>query len=427
MSHFHRRRFLKATLSGLAGSLVLSAFGASTKEFDFSDDRSLLSSGERTEGYWELVRKQFRFAKGLSYFNNGSLGPSPLMVQTATNNFRKSLDEFPSRYMWGGWNKEKEKVRKMSADLFSVSEEEIALIHNTTEGMNLIAKSMDFKPGDEVILADHEHPSGTIPWMVWQETKGIKLVRPVLPIIPQSIDEIIDIYRKAITPRTRLISMCHIVNTNGMILPVKQISRLAHEKGILVAVDGAQSAGMLDVDLRDLGCDYYAASSHKWLFSPKGVGILYAKHDSQHLLVPLIVSNGYQDTSMRRLENYNTRNLPELLGLGTALEFNKLINSKKIEERSFELKEYFRSKVEESSKFRLKTPSSDQLSAAIQTVEVLDQDVRDVKDRLFNEYGIDTRPMTSHNLNGLRVSLAVYITRSDIDYFVGALENIAGH
>jgi selenocysteine lyase/cysteine desulfurase len=164
--------------------------------------------------------------------------------------------------------------------MLGASAEEIALIHNTTEGMNLVAASLDLKPGDEVIVADHEHYSGTIPWQYWQEPKGVRLVRPTLPILPSGTGEIVDVYRRAITPRTKVISMCHVVNTNGMILPVQEVAEMARPHGILVAVDGAQAPGMINVDLHDLGCDFYAASAHKWLFSPKGVGIFYARQES---------------------------------------------------------------------------------------------------------------------------------------------------
>ena len=336
------------------------------------------------------------------------------------------LDKFPSKYMWGGWADEKEAVRKKVADLFSVSHEEIALIHNTTEGMNLIAKSFDLQAGDEVILGNHEHPSGTIPWKVWQEEKGIKLVRPELPILPKDIAELVSVYEKAITPKTKVISMCHIVNTNGMILPVKEVAKMAHEKGILVAVDGAQSAGMFRIDLHDLGCDFFAASSHKWLFSPKGVGIFYAKQKSQHHLKPLMVARGYQDKSIRRLENYNTRNLPEVLGLGASVDFHNTIGASRIEARSFELKAYFRSKIAHDDRFALKSPANDTLSSAIQVVEIKGKPVGAVKERLWEEYGIDCRPMSGYGLNALRLSFAIFITIKDIDYLIDALKNIAG-
>ncbi len=427
MNAKNRRNFLKAFGFGAAGAIALPAFGATKFEeiTAYWDDLGLGVQDDTSEAYWDLVKSQFIFAEGLYYFNNASLGPSSIAIQNATKNYRDTLDGFPSRYMWGGWKDEKETVRKALAAMFAVDAEEIALIHNTTEGMNLIARSFDLKPGDEVLLADHEHPSGTIPWEAWQESKGVTLVRPKLPILPKSIEEIVTVYEKAITSKTKVISMCHIVNTNGMILPVKEVSEMAHKRGIFVAVDGAQSAGMFGINLADLGCDFYAASSHKWLFSPKGVGVFYAKKKSQSYLKPLMVARGHKDTSIRRLENYNTRNLPEVLGLGASVAFHHKIGAVRIHNRIFVLKNYFRKKIEGNPKFKLKTPKDDSLSAAIQVVEILGKEVRDVKQELWDTYGIDCRPMTGFGLNALRFSFAIYITKEDIDYLVNALEELA--
>ena len=422
----NRRKFIKTFAAGASSSLMIPTMTSASGSEQIASGLAFqdLNIDDNSEAYWDLVKSQFQFASGLHYFNNASLGPSPIPVQMATDEYRKMLDGFPSKYMWGDWKDEIEKTREEVAGLFSVSKEEIALIHNTTEGMNLVARSFELEAGDEVILADHEHPSGTIPWVYWQEEKGVKLVRPELPLMPKTVEEIVDAYRKAITPKTKIISMCHIVNTNGMILPVKQVSKMAHEYGILVAVDGAQSAGMFQFDLHDLGCDYYAASSHKWLFSPKGVGVFYAKEESQKHLKPLIVARGYKDKSIRRLEKYNTRNLPEVLGLGAAIDFHKSIGSEKIAKRSFELKEYFRSKVKDHPKIKLKTPEADELSCAIQVVEILDSEVNEVKASLFESHGIDCRPMTGFDLNALRLSFAIYITKKDIDRLVETLEEV---
>jgi len=418
----NRRKFLQTFSTGLAGSL---AFPHLT--VDNSETTPIINLAQQkadtSEAFWELVKTQFILAPELRYFNNASLGASPLSVQRATKAFRDTLDAFPSKYMWGGWEDEIENTRQSVADLLGADKEEIALIHNTTEGMNLIARSFDLQPGDEVILADHEHTSGRVCWEVFQETRGIKLIRPELPILPKTVEEVVEVYRKAITPKTKLISMCHIVNTNGMILPVKEVSEMAHKKGILVAVDGAQGAGMFDFNLQELGCDFYTASAHKWLFAPKGIGILYAKESSQHHLKPLIVCRGYRDSSIRRLENYNTRNLPELLGLGAAVEFCNQIGMDKIHTRSYELKNYFRTKIEANPTFKLKTPASDDLSAAIQVVEVIGQEVRGLKERLFEEFNIDCRPMTTFGLNALRISLSIYMTKADVDYLVDCLQD----
>ena len=423
MKNNRRRSFVKKILAGTTAAIIAPTY---TTTATATKDLPVLDSSADSETFWEAVKQQFKFADGLRYFNNASLGSSPIPVQKATNDFRATLDSFPSKYMWGGWSDEKEGVRQKVADLFSVSKEEIAITHNTTEGMNLIASSFDFQPGDEVILGDHEHPSGTIPWKVWQESKGVKLIRPELPILPESVEDIVAIYRKAITARTKVISICHIVNTNGMILPIKEISEMAHERGILVAVDGAQSSGMFDIDLHDLGCDFYVASAHKWLFSPKGISVFYAKQESQHYLKPLIVARGHTDTSIRRLENYNTRNLPEFLGLGAAVDFHNKIGKQKIAKRSYELKHYFRDRLKDNPTYRFKTPENDALSCAIQTLEIIGKDVQDVKIQLTEIYGIDTRPMSTFDLNGVRISFAIFITKKDIDYLVNALEEIAG-
>ena len=413
-----RREFIKSLGLGIALPHVNVASQVVGQK-DPIDFRSM--SSEDSESFWKLVKSQFVFADQLQYFNNASLGGSPLSVQNMTTTARNILDAFPSKYMWGGWKEEKETVRNKVATLLSVSPEEIALIHNTTEGMNLIARSFNLNPGDEIILADHEHTSGRICWEVFQEARGVKIVRPELPILPEDDDEIIELYRKAITPQTKIISMCHIVNTNGMMLPVKAISEMAHQHGILVAVDGAQSAGMIDIDLHDMACDFYTASAHKWLFAPKGTGILYAKESSQHQLHPLVVCRGYTDKTIRRLENYNTRNLPEVLGLGAAIDFINSIGIDKIEKRSYDLKKYFRNKVSQYSTFKLKTPAPDTLSSAIQVLEVLNRDVKDAKDFIFKNNRIDCRPMSTFGLNAMRFSFAIYITKEDIDDLVEAL------
>jgi len=419
-----RRNWLKKSLLGVAGTALLSPIDLQALANDQESMFAQLSTDSADEGYWELVKSHFVLAEGLRYFNNGSLGTCPEYVVKATEKFRRTLDGFPSKYMWGGWDDQKEEVRKKAATMLGVSEETIALIHNTTEGMNLIASSMDLKPGEEVLLSNHEHTSARVPWQYWQETKGVVLKKVDIPLVPKSKEEVVACFRKAITPKTKVISIVHVTNTNGMILPVKEISEMAHELGILVSVDGAQSMGMFQINLADLGCDFYTSSSHKWLFSPKGMGVFYASEEAQPLLKPLIVSRGYKNKSIRRFENYNTRNLPELLGLGAALDYRELVGGARIEDRIYALKKYFRSELEGDERFGLKTPAADDLSAGIQTVEVKGQISTQVKAKLTEDYQIDCRPMRSHDLNGLRISLAIFTTKADVDYLLAALREL---
>lgn len=421
----NRRAWLKNSILGIAGAAMLSPTELKALEEEGKYLYTQLSKKDIDEGYWELIKSNFVLQEGLRYFNNGSLGTCPEYVVKATEKFRRTLDSFPSKYMWGGWEERKEAVRQKAAEMFGVSKETIALIHNTTEGMNLIASSMDFQPGEEVLLSNHEHTSARIPWQYWQEEKGVVLKKVDIPLLPKSKEEVVDCFRKTITPKTRAISIVHLTNTNGMILPVKEISEMAHEKGILVAVDGAQSMGMLKLNLEELGCDFFTSSSHKWIFSPKGMGIFYAREAAQKHLKPLVVCRGYEDKSIRRLENYNTRNLPELLGLGAALDYRNLVGEDRIENRIYELKNYFREKLDGDQRFVLKTPEGDDLSAGIQTVELVGQSSASVKQKLANQYQIDCRPMSSHGLNGLRISLAIFTTKADVDYLVKALQDLA--
>lgn len=423
MASHSRRAFVTKWMAGLAGSALLTHLDRAG--LAAHAEGLAASDAESAENYWRLVQRGFRLEPGLVYLNNASLGPSPDMVADATEAFRRRLDAFPSRYMWGGWSEEKEAVRSKCAALLGADAEEIALIHNTTEGMNLVASSLALEPGDEVILADHEHNSGTIPWRYWQEPKGVRLVRPTLPILPSDPEEIVEVYRRAITEKTRVISMCHIINTNGMILPVKAVSEMARPLGILVAVDGAQAPGQIDVDLHDLGCDYYAASAHKWLLSPKGVGVFYARQEAQSRLKPLIVASGWDDVSIRRFENYNTRNLPEVLGLGVAVDFQNLIGPERRTARILELKQSLRTALAGDPTFSVKTPASDLLSAGITTVEVVGRDAPEVAALLADRHFIDCRPMTSHGLNGIRISLSVFNSGDQVALLAAALGELA--
>ena len=416
-----RRKWLTNSIATVVGTALLAPTDLLALQETSFQLAEKLGTDKEDETYWELVKSQFVLEKGLRYFNNGSLGTSPEYVFQATEQFRRTLDGFPSQYMWGAWDDQKEAVRNKAGEMLGVSPETIALIHNTTEGMNLIASSMALEPGEEVLLSNHEHSSARIPWQYWQEQKGVILKTVDLPLMPESKEEIVDLFRKAITAKTRVISIVHVTNTNGMRLPVKEISAMAHEQGILVAVDGAQSMGMFQINLEELGCDFFTASSHKWLFSPKGMGIFYATEAAQKLLKPLIVCRGYDDPSIRRLENYNTRNLPELLGLGAALDFRNLIGQEKIENRTYVLKDYLREQLSGDDRFVIKTPAPDELSAGIQTVEITGRYADEFMQDLTDRYQIDCRPMMTHSLNGLRISLAIFNTKADIDYLVKAL------
>ncbi len=414
----NRRELIKAAMLA-SGSIGIGGLRSLVREFHGLDSSPFNLSSGQTD--WEDVRSQFRFADDMIYMNNASLGASPMSVRDATHVFRDLLDEYPSKFMWGGWKDEKEAVRTSMAQLLNAEADDIALTHNTTEGMNIIAASLDLEEGDEVIVGNHEHPTARIPWKYHQEERrGAVIVRPDLPLTPTVVEELVEVYRAAITDKTRVISMVHVTNTNGMILPVKEICAMAKERGIITAVDGAQSLGAMPVDVKDIGCDYYAASCHKWLFSPKGMGVLYASADATELR-PMIANRRYKSPSMRRVEDYNTRNLPELLGVGTSIDFHNALGTEVMSSRMRELRDYFYQSVIENDKIKWHTPVSNELSLHIAAVEVEGKTASELKSFVSDEFNIDTRWMGSHGMNGIRVSLSVYNNEQDIDLLVSAL------
>lgn len=385
---------------------------------------TIKSFEKKSDPFWQLIKSQFNFEDDILYFNHASLGSSPSTVIEATETFRRTLESYPSKYMWGGWDDQVDLVRRQAAALLNTSEDEIALIHNTTEGMNIVAASLELQPGDEVIVGNHEHRTATSPWLYHQERKGIKIVRPELPLIPKSPDDILNVYENAITNKTRVISMVHLTNTNGMILPVKEICKLASKDGILTVIDGAQSMGAINCDMKEIGCDFYTASGHKWLYSPKGIGIFYAKFDKQELLKPFIANRSYDRAGLAKIEDYNTRNLPELLGLGAALEFHKLISPDQMKSRILHLRERFIQRINGDDSLKIKTPLLPALSHQILTVEKIGMSVSELKNKLFEKHKIDVRGMSSHGLNGVRISFSIYHDELDIDRLIDAFQGV---
>ena len=383
---------------------------------------------EKIRGDFPILSRQVN-GKPLTYLDNGASAQKPQVVIDAINqaysqeysNVHRGL-----HYLSNLATEKYEGVRGIIAKfLNAASEDSIILNSGTTEGINMVAYSWAMprlQAGDEILLSVMEHHANIVPWHFLRERQGV-VIKWVDTAADGSLDPqaVLD----AITPKTKVISMVHGTNTNGMILPVKEISQMAHEKGILVGVDAAQTAGTFKIDLHDLECDFYAGSAHKFMFGPKGTGVFYARKDSQKHLKPLIVSRAhFRDKSIRRLENYNTRNYPEMLGMGTAVDYYNLIGAEKREARLRDLKQYFRGKLEGDGRFKLKTPGADELSCAIQNVEVVGKKSTAVKTALFEKYMIDCRPIGGFDINGVRISLSVFTTKADVDYLVDALKTV---
>jgi len=291
------------------------------------------------EQFWSALREQFVIPAGETFFNTCTLGAMPRPVLDAvTQHLRTSQatlahwDYRPEKPDWfSGYRPELELRRKLAAAI-NADAEEVALTQNATFGMNFLANGVDLKPGDEILATDQEHPGGRCGWELRAKRDGA--VWKPLPI-GNSPDEIVETFARAMTPRTRVLAIPHITSALGIVMPVKRLSALARERGVLCFIDGAQAVGQLRLDVRALGCDAYYSSPHKWLLAPPGSGFLYVERNRLPLVWTTLASSQWDNPKdgAFRLMQYGTGNLSLLKGFEAAVDFHQRLGSERIERR----------------------------------------------------------------------------------------------
>ncbi len=389
----------------------------------------LKPTGPLDEAYWWKVRAQFNMMDGLTFMNNGTLGPVPHVVSEANERYFREISEDPTN----GYRREDlDVVRERVAAFVGVTADEIALTRSTTEGMNTFAHGLDWREGDEVIMCTHEHGGGIGPYKALQARKGIKIVTIEIPSPAESVDQILGIYEKAITPKTRLIMVSHVPYVTGTVMPVKELSDLAHRKGLLISVDGAHPLGMMDLNIKDLGCDHYAAAGQKWLLAGTGTGVSYIRRDLQAKVWPLM---GYADPSedreaakgARKYELFGQRDVPSALGMAAAIELQQTIGSKNIEARDRELSTRFRAGLKEIPGVKVWTPSDPKLSCGLTLFSVRDIKMETVQKSIMQRDRIYIRTMGTGKLNACRAATHIYNMPEDVDRLLASVRYVSEH
>jgi isopenicillin-N epimerase len=411
----NRRNFFSAA-AGIAGALALPTILPETLD---AAPQQLPARDLPEERYWAEVRKLFLIPSNEVYLNNGTCGSTPVpilkTVMDSFNALEPMDDPDPEQYPLFGYGPF-DQYREPLAKFVGATKDEIAIVRNATEANAIMANALDLKPGDEILMSDQEHGSGESPWMMRAKRYGVVVKKFKLPMPPKSPDEVVKLVEAAITPQTRVIFVSHITTATGVVLPVKEISALARSKGIVSMIDGAQVIGMMPIDVKDIGCDMYGSSPHKWLMSPKGTGWLYLKDDIIDRCWSNTTTAGWDDRKQRagRFQQYGSANIPLVAGFIASIDFAQKIGMDRIEKRERQLADYIHAEMVKRGAESWTSPDP-RMRCAIVTVNVPPVKRMELENWLWKTHKIRIR---GGDPNKLRLSTPYYVQKADIDRFL---------
>jgi len=373
------------------------------------------------ESFWFHVQQAFNIDRSIVNLNNGGVHPAPRIVMDAVHRYLDFSNGAPPYNMWQILRPRKELIRKKLAEAFGCSAEEIAITRNVTESMQIALLGLDLKPGDEVLTTAHDYPSMKNALYQREKREGIVVKTFNFPYPPENLGVLAELFKKNITPKTRLILVCHITNLTGQIFPIREICQMARDRGIEVVIDGAHSFGHFVYRQQDLDCDIYGANLHKWMMAPIGTGFLYVKKEKIKKIWPLFPAPDPTGDDIRKFEQIGTH--PEYLELavGEALAFHHGIGAKRKEERLRYLRNYWARKLEQLPGVRLLTSYDPQQSCGIGTFTVDNMDMARLQQVLFEKHKIYTISVEiPENVKGMRMTPSIYTTLGELDLFVEA-------
>jgi|TARA_B110000914_G_C15492656_1_gene461500 isopenicillin-N epimerase len=378
----------------------------------------------RDESFWREIQQGYTADRGLINLNNGGVSPSPTVVQEALKRYLDFSNTSPAYSMWRILEPQKETIRKRMARFFNCDTEEIALTRNASEGLQICQNGFDLEVGDEVLTTTQDYGRMISTFKQRECRDGIVLKQFKIPIPAENDNQIVNLFENNITPKTKLILMCHMINITGQILPVKKVVKMAKKYNIPVIVDGAHTFAHFDFDLTDLECDYYATSLHKWLSAPFGTGMLYVRKNKIANLWPLQAADECKKDDIRKFEEIGTHPCPNKIAIGDALTFHQGIGSKNKEARLIYLRDRWAKRLLKNDRIRLHTSLKPGKSCAIATVEIKGIDTSAVAKELWDKYRIFVVAINHKEFTGCRITPHVYTTIEEIDRFSDAMETI---
>jgi len=409
-----RRSFLRG-ISGALGAVAYLPSAAATPQ---QLGRFLTATPDR-ETFWRVVSGQFPLRAGKIPMNAANLCPSPRPVSERVAELTRDEDSDVSPGNRTKFAVFLEDSRKKVAEQLGVSPDEIAFVRNTSEANTLINNGVPLSAGDEVVLWEQNHPCNNAAWDVRAERHGFQVKRVTVPATARTAGEVCKLFEAALTPKTKVLSITYISNTTGFRLPAKGLCALARQRGIHSHVDGAQVWGYLNLNLRDLGCDSFGASAHKWFMGPKEVGVVYVRQERIAQIWPSVISAGWNpsalksDVAPRKFENLGQRNDGALSAVGTAVDFHRVLGFAGIEARTTDLAQALKEGLAKIKGIQLVTPMDPQMSGGVVVSQVQGFDREKmgalVKD-LYDKHGIGGAAT-----GGLRLCPHVYNTLEDVE------------
>lgn len=372
------------------------------------------------------LAEEYLLTPGLLYLNHGSIGTIPRAVMDEYVRLLRLCETNPHVHLWTDvWAEAVARTRAQAAALLHCEPDEIALTHNTTEGFNVLAQGLPLTAGDEVLFSNLNHPSASEPWRYHGPRRGYAVRQFLIPLddlTGLSVADVVALHERALRPETKVLVLPHIDNIVGLRHPTRELTAMAKRRGVtFVAVDLAQSLGMVPVNVALEDADFYAASPHKWVQAPKESGLLVVRRRVHEVLDPMWVKR--QRSTMPKtaevFEDYSTRNLPAVLALGDALRFQLALGEQEKERRLLEIAGWFRDRVESASGLSWRSAKHPALASSLFAVGIRHGDARDVERRLAAGH-IVVRPF-GPPLNHLRVSPNLINTRADVERFIRAV------
>ncbi len=379
----------------------------------------------RTEPFWDAIRARYKLTPDYVNLENGYFC---LQAEEVLDGFVARVREInreASHYMRTRQVEDKLRVRDRLATMAGCEPGELIITRNTTESLDTVIAGFDWKAGEEAVMAVQDYGAMLDMFKLQARRYGTVNRMVSLPNDPQSDDEIVELYAGALTPRTRLLMVSHMVNVTGQILPVRKIVDMAQAKGVQVMVDGAHTFAHLDFRIPDLGADYYGASLHKWLGTPLGAGLLYVRRDRIKSLWPIYADLGMADDDIRKLNHTGTHPVATDLGILGAIDFHEAIGISRKEARLRYLQRYWTTKVRGHRNIVVNTPVDPARSCAIANVGITGMTPADLAKTLMEKYRIWTVAIDFENVHGVRVTPHLFTSTAELDQLVTALKTLA--